>query len=193
MHDQSSLETRIRRLEDQAEIRQLVSRYCFVIDDRDLAGIGDCFTADGRFRSADGVMDAQGREAIVEQYHGRFAELGPGVHVTHDHVVDLDYDDPHRATGLVSCSAELVRHGKAMLVALRYYDEYRRDEDRRWRFADRLLRFFYYLDAADYAQVLPDPLRNRAYEKPAPADFPESLESWQNYAAEHPLAVTTES
>ena len=109
MTDQRSLEERVRRLEDQAEIRQLVSRYCFVIDDRDLAGIGDCFTPDGRFRSADGVMDAQGRQAIIEQYHGRFSVLGPGLHVTHDHVVEFDDTDPDRASGLVSCSAELVQ------------------------------------------------------------------------------------
>jgi ketosteroid isomerase-like protein len=192
MTDQISLEQRIRRLEDEGQIRQLVSRYCFVIDDRDLDGIGDCFTVDGRFRSADEVMNARGRAAIVEQYHGRFAELGPGVHVTHDHVVDFDTGDPDRATGLVSCSAELVRQGKAMLVALRYYDEYRRDDDGRWRFSDRLLRFFYYLDARDYAEALVSPLRNRAYEKPAPADFPEPLESWQRYEAEHPLALAAE-
>jgi ketosteroid isomerase-like protein len=188
----ATIEQRLQRLEDQAEIRQLVSRYCFVIDDRDLAGIGDCFTADGRFRSADGVMDAQGRDAIIEQYHGRFAELGPGVHVTHDLVVDFDPSDANRATGLVSCSAELVRQGKAMLVALRYYDEYRRDSDGRWRFADRLLRFFYYLDARDYPDVLIHPLRNRAYAEPAPADFPEGLDGWRSYEAEHPVRVAAE-
>jgi ketosteroid isomerase-like protein len=190
MNDQPSLEARIRRLEDQAEIRQLVSRYCFVVDDRDLAGMADCFTADGRFRSADGVMDAQGRDAIIDQYHGRFAVLGPGIHVTHDHVVEFDDDDPDRATGRVSCSAELVRFGRPMLVALRYEDEYRRDDDGRWRFADRLLLFFYYLDARDYVEGLGSPLRNRAYADPAPADFPEQLESWERYYAEHPVEVS---
>jgi ketosteroid isomerase-like protein len=187
MNDQRSLEERIRRLEDQAEIRQLVSRYCFVVDDRDLEGMADCFTAEGRFRSADGVMDARGREAIIDQYHGRFAVLGPGVHITHDHVVDFDDADADRATGRVSCSAELVRHGKPMLVALRYEDEYRRDADGRWRFADRLLLFFYYLDAREYADGLVSGHRNRAYGEPAPADFPEPLASWQRYYAEHPV------
>jgi ketosteroid isomerase-like protein len=189
MNGQLSLEERVRRVEDQLEIRQLVSRYCFVVDDRDLAGMADCFTADGRFRSADGVMDAQGRDAIIEQYHGRFAVLGPGIHVTHDHVVGFDEDDPDRATGKVSCSAELVRHDKPMVVALRYEDEYRRDADGRWRFADRLLRFFYYLDAREYADGLVSPDRNRAYAEPAPADFPEPLESWQRYYADHPVEV----
>jgi len=189
MTDQRSLEDRIRRLEDQAEIRQLVSRYCFVVDDRDLDGMADCFTADGSFRSADGVMDAQGRDAIIEQYHGRFAVLGPGIHVTHDHVVDFDESDADRATGRVSCSAELVRLGKPMLVALRYHDEYRRDADGRWRFSDRLLLFFYYLDAHEYADALGSLQRNRAYAAPAAADFPEQLDSWQRYYADHPVEV----
>jgi ketosteroid isomerase-like protein len=189
MNDQRSLEDRIRRLEDQAEIRQLVSRYCFVVDDRDLEGIGDCFVADGRFRSADGVMDAQGRDAIIDQYHGRFAVLGPGIHVTHDQIVGFDDADPDRATGRVSCSAELMRLGNPMLAALRYEDEYRRDADGRWRFADRLLLFFYYLDAREYADGLGSLHRNRAYAEPAPADFPEQLDSWQRYYAEHPVEV----
>lgn len=192
MSAQPSIEARVKRLEDEAAIRQLVSRYCFVIDDRDLAGIGDCFTADGRFRSADGVMDAQGRDAIIDQYHGRFAVLGAGVHVTHDHVVEFDEVDDDRASGLVSCSAELARQDKAMLVALRYYDEYRRDADGRWRFADRLLKFFYYLDAREYPDVLTHPLRNRAYAEPAPADFPEQLESWQRYESDHAVEVAAE-
>jgi ketosteroid isomerase-like protein len=191
MNDQRSLEERVRRVEDQLEIRQLVSRYCFVVDDRDLEGMADCFTAEGRFRSADGVMDAQGRDAIIDQYHGRFAVLGPGIHVTHDHVVEFDDADADRATGRVSCSAELVRHGKPMLVALRYQDEYRRDVDGRWRFADRLLLFFYYLDAREYADGLASLHRNRAYAEPAPADFPERLDSWQRYYSEHPVEVAT--
>jgi ketosteroid isomerase-like protein len=189
MIEEGSLEARLRRLEDQAEIRQLVSRYCFVVDDRDVDAIADCFVPDGRFRSADGVMDARGRQAIVDQYHGRFAALGPGIHITHDHVIDFDDSDPDRAIGRVSCSAELVRHGKAMLVALRYEDEYWRDTDGRWRFADRLLSFFYYLEPHEYAEGLADPLRNRAYDAPAPADFPERLPSWQRYYAEHPVGA----
>ena len=55
---------RLSVLEDRDEIRQLAARYCFAIDDRDLEAIRRCFTHDGRFRSADGKMDARGRKSV---------------------------------------------------------------------------------------------------------------------------------
>jgi uncharacterized protein (TIGR02246 family) len=176
----SSLEDRIRALEDKDEIRQLCARYCFVIDDRDLEGIGDCFTVDGRFRSIDGKLDARGRDAIMEQYHGRFAVLGTGNHIAHHQVIDLDPEDPDRATGTVSAHAELVRNGEVMIAAFRYADEYRR-EDGRWRFADRLLSFMYYLRPEDYVAYLDDRMRNHAYAEPIAADIPDGLPSYQQY------------
>lgn len=179
----ASLEERIRRIEDRIAIRELVARYGRVIDDRDIAGIAECFAAHGSFRSRDGVMDARGREAVVEQFHGRFAVLGPSFHYTHDHVIELHPHDPDRASGWVNSHAEVVRLGRAMLAAIRYEDEYVR-EGGRWRFADRLLSFFYYLPPEEYAQVLLDARRNRAYAEPTPADIPEPLESWRKYYGE---------
>lgn len=181
MTDLALLEARIRRLEDREAIRALVGRYGLVIDDRDIEGIADCFTEDGRFRSRDGVLDAQGREAVVAQFHGRFSVLGPSNHFTHDHLVWFDDDSPDLARGLVTSHAEVVRNGTAMLAALRYADAYRRCADGRWRFADRELSFFYYLDVADYAACLPRADRMRAYESPKAADVPEGLDSWRRY------------
>jgi hypothetical protein len=63
------VEQRIARLEARAEIRELVARYCFTIDGRDIDGIGQCFTRGGSFRSLDGVMNAVGREAGVVNSH----------------------------------------------------------------------------------------------------------------------------
>jgi ketosteroid isomerase-like protein len=181
-----SLEDRIRRLEDVEAIRNLAARYCFVIDDRDLEGIGDCFCEDGRFRSVDGKMDSRSRQEVMDQYHGRFEVLGPANHIAHQHVVDLDPDDPDRATGTISSHAEVVRNGKVMLSALRYDDVYRRDPDGRWRFLDRVLSFFYYVEPKDYVSVFDTPERNHAYESPHAADIPEGLESYQAYYAAHP-------
>ena len=180
----SSLEERIARLEARNEIRALVARYCFTVDARDIEGIGACFTEDGAMRSLDGVMDASGRDAVISQFHGRFAVLGPSNHFTHDHLIEFDSGDPDRATGIVNSHAEVVRNGEALLASLRYHDEYRR-EDGRWRFQLRLLSFFYYTKPADYAAVLRDTLRNRAYAEPREADFPEKLETWQRYHREH--------
>jgi uncharacterized protein (TIGR02246 family) len=180
-----TLEARIKALEDIEAIRNLTARYGFVIDDRDIEAVGDCFTQDGRFRSVDGRMDARGREAVVDQFHARFAALTTGNHIAHQQVVELDPDDPDRATGLLSSHAEVVRLGKTMLSALRYRDEFRRCADGKWRFADRELSFFYYLEPADYPALLGTELRNHAYEEPLPADVPEGTESWKRYAGEH--------
>ncbi|HEU4532053.1 MAG TPA: nuclear transport factor 2 family protein [Steroidobacteraceae bacterium] len=174
------LPARIARLEACEAIRQLVGRYGVVIDNRDIEGIGLCFTRQGSFRSRDGVMNARGREAVVAQFHGRFAVLGPSMHWTHDHLIWPDAADPDRARGLVSSHVELVRHDRPMVCALRYEDAYRR-EDGEWRFEDRLLSFFYYVEVQDYARSLGSLLRMRAYEKPAPADYPEALQSWRDY------------
>lgn len=182
MSSDPSVNARLRRLEDRAEIAELIARYCIAVDDRDTGTLASLFTADGRFRSADGVMDARGREAVVQQFRGRFAVLGPTNHFTHDRIVELG-DREDVATGLVASHAEVVRNGRAFVAALRYTDTYRR-VDGRWRFADRLLSFLYYLPAEDYAPGLASRLRIRAYGDERPADYPEALQSWRRYHGE---------
>jgi ketosteroid isomerase-like protein len=167
-------------LEDREAIRELVARYAFTVDDRDVAGIAALFTRDGAMRSNDGVMNAAGREAVVEQFHARFRVLGPTLHVAHDHLIWFDEADATRAFGLVSSHAEVVRHGRPMWAAIRYRDEYR-VEDGAWRFRDRLLSFFYYVNPAEYAEALLSPLRNRAYAEPKPADVPEGVATYREY------------
>lgn len=163
------LSRRLKALEDRQEIAELQARYTIAIDDRDLATVGELFAREGRFRSADGMLDARGRDAVCDQYRGRFAALKFGFHVTHDHVITLSGDD--RATGVVSSHAEVVRDGTPMVVAMRYDDAYVREEGA-WRFADRLLRFFYYLPVAEYAHALPTDGRMRAYGDVRPAELP---------------------
>jgi ketosteroid isomerase-like protein len=177
--DTASLEARVRRLEDRAAIQDLIARYAVVIDDRDIDGIAALFTAEGSFRSRDGVMAARGREAVLEQFRGRFAALAVSNHFSHDHILEFG-EGPDAATGLVTAHAEVWRNGRALIAALRYEDSYRR-EDGRWRFADRLLSFLYYLPVDEYPQGLGDRLRMRAYGDRRPADFPESLPNWQRY------------
>jgi hypothetical protein len=180
-----SLERRIQMLEDRAEIQNLVARYGFLIDDRDMDGVADCFTQDGGFSSREGTMGAHGRQAVVDQFHGRWSVLGPANHIVHQHVIDLDAEDPDRGTGIVSSHAELIRNGEVWITALRYDDQYRR-EDGKWRFADRMLSVFYYLRPEDYVDRFGDVLRNLTYEQPYAASIPEALESYQAYYAAHP-------
>lgn len=174
------LEARIARLEAESQIRQLIARYCFAIDDRDIDAIRALFTDDACVRSADGVMNASGIEAIIAQYHGRFDVLGAGQHFMHDIRLDFDDTDPDTARGLVSGHAELWRTGQMMVTALRYDDRYRRTPAG-WRIAERTIGFLYYVPLADYPGILRTRARNRAYGDAREADFPEKLPSWIAY------------
>ena len=173
---------RLRRLEDRAEIADLVTRYGLAMDDRDVAAFDALFTEDVRIWSADGVMDSRGFGPVTEMFKGRFAVLGPSNHFTHDRLVEFDDADPDRATGLVLSHAEMQRRGQPMLAAIRYRDVYRR-VDGRWKFAERGLSFMYYVPTAEYLDALGPGLakRNRAYDEPRAADWPESLATWREY------------
>lgn len=173
-----SLEQRIGRLEAIEDIRALVARYGYAIDDRDLGTVHSLFAPDAVFRSADGVMNAKGADAIIEQFRGRFAVLDHSNHFTHDHVITID--GPDHAHGLVNSHAELYRNGKPMVTALRYADRYVRHAGH-WVFAERVLSFFYYLNVEDFLTHFGSRLRMRAYETPQAADWPEGTPTWRSY------------
>lgn len=172
-----SLEARIARLEAESQIRQLIARYCFTIDDRLRPEIAALFTDDATVRSADGVMNATGIDAIMQMYEGRFAALGPGAHYMHDVQIDFVGDGTEEAHGRVSGHAELERNGQMMACSIRYRDVYR-NTAQGWRFHDREISFLYYVPVGDYPGILLGRDRNRAYDQPKPADFPEALPSW---------------
>jgi hypothetical protein len=168
---------RLTRLEDVHAIGQLVARYGFAVDDRDVEGVTALFAPDGTLGTAGGTAKGAGVDAVGAYFTGRFAVLGPTHHFTHDHVVDFDPDDPTRATGRVSAHAEVWRDGAPMLTALRYLDEYvKRPEG--WRFRSRVQAYLYFVDVRQYPEVLGHKLRVRlgpTEDQWKPADWPEGL------------------
>ena len=74
----SSLEDRIRVLEDRAAIQDLVAVYFKATDDDDYAVMAHCFTRDARFE-ASGFEDAAGRDGghagrrLLGEHHGAAA------------------------------------------------------------------------------------------------------------------------
>ncbi len=171
------LEARIARLEAESQIRQLIARYCFTIDDRLRPQIAALFAEDAVVRSADNVMNATGVDAIMAQYEGRFKALGAGAHYMHDVQIDFVGDGTQEARGRVSGHAELERNGQMMVCGLRYADTYR-NTAAGWRFQERIINFLYYVPVGDYPGILMHRDRNRAYDTPMPADFPEALPGW---------------
>lgn len=174
MAQDKSLEERVQQLEDREDIRSLVVMYGVIMDERDFAGIDRLFTPDATLRSADGVFAAEGLEAIRSTYQGRFDALGATNHFTHGHVIRFDPADPDHAFGFVASHAEVNRDGTAMLVALRYKDEYVRTA-KGWQFKDRIMSYMYYTPFSEYAEALVSDNRVRAYGKATPADWPDAL------------------
>lgn len=168
----NNVEARLRRIEDKDEIRELAVRYGIYVDGRDAPRLRALFTDDARFRTANGVIDNQGGDSLVEMLVGRKDIVKASLHVQHGHVIDLDPDDPDRATGMVYTHAEVVFHAKHVKVsAVRYDDEYRR-VDGQWRFADRCIKFFYQVDAANFVEEVTSDTPVRAGETPLAAELP---------------------
>lgn len=170
-----TLEHRLALVEDQLAIRDLTARYNFAIDNRDLTAAAALFTENASFGSKDGAMRATGREAVLKQFESRFSQLGPSNHFAHDHVIW--FESATVAHGQLSVHAEVWRNEQPMVTAMRYSDRYAK-VDGLWRFSERLLSFFYYLNVADYPAAMGQLERNRASGTPVAADYPERLATY---------------
>jgi ketosteroid isomerase-like protein len=176
---------RLDRIESRISILEVISNYCKACDDRDVPLLRSLFTEDAEVHSADGMMAGTGIDGIMEMYRKRFEVLDISVHWTHDTIITFDKADANRATGEVFCHAEAHRNNETLIGSLRYYDEYRRD-DGVWRFSRRLLKFLYYVPVGEYAEALGSKLRMRGYGDQRPADYPESLDCYNNWAQHYP-------
>lgn len=182
----AAMEKRLRALEDREAIRELVCRYNAVMDNREIDNAPDLFTEDAEVSSHDGALSSIGRDAVVEMYQSRWGVLGPSLHWGHDHRIAIDPNDPEKATGQVGLHAEMSRFGTASMSAIRYDDEYVREEDGQWRFRSRRLAFFYFMDPREFAEVMESDLRVRSGDEAVAAGFPETLASWQDYYKRFP-------
>jgi uncharacterized protein (TIGR02246 family) len=178
-----SLKTRLEAVEAELEIRNLVARYARVMDDRDMDVIPSLFTKDARVTSGDGVMDAKGRDFLIDFYEGRFKLLGATHHFVYG--MEIAIDGPTAAHGLISGAAEVFRNGVQQVVALRYEDKYEK-EDGAWRIAHRHMLYCYYVPVDQFPSILGQLERNLTYGRPIAADFPENTPAFKKYMARHP-------
>lgn len=180
MTNRDSLESRLEWMETRAELTDLVTRYGKAIDERDIVGLADLFTEDGRLYSRDRALEAIGRRGILTVYKDVFDRLGPSFHWHHGHLMERDPTDSNRVTGELMAHSETFRKGEQYLAALRYTDEYRRI-DGEWKFADRELSFLYFASMADYQAILGRERRVLVYGDERKADWPEGFSTWRNY------------
>jgi ketosteroid isomerase-like protein len=184
MSNLDALAARIDRLESRHEIAALVTAYAIACDEHDMPRLTGLFTTDACFDSPSGAMVAHSRAEIEAMFIELFKVRGPAFHWTHDHHVDFDERDPNRASGLVLSHAETCPDGTVSLAAMRYTDDYRR-ENGVWRFAQRVIRFLYYVPVTEYATVLNERKRLTLRGERVDADYPESLAAWQAFHTQH--------
>lgn len=161
------VERRLRRLEDRAEIHDLVARYALAVDDRDYAALAGMYAADAVFDHAGAVL--RGREAIVEFLRERAKLNGRTVHSPH--TIAIEWVDDDTARGTVAGHAELERDGEFLLAAFRYHDSYVR-QDGAWRFRERRSKFLYVTPVQHLAEIFRTPLTLRwPGTDPAPSEL----------------------
>lgn len=165
------MESRISRLEGRLAIRELCSRYARAMDEKDLDGFRDLFTADMRFGRVKEPLWAEGRDTVIAVIASRLEPTGPSFHVNHDQIIE--WTGPDCAAGVVSCHAETSGPLGHLVGAIRYHDRYRREGDGVWRLEERLLGFLYYAPVADYPGLLMQRDRLRTSNPPQRAHWPE--------------------
>ncbi|WP_233832770.1 nuclear transport factor 2 family protein [Paraburkholderia sp. ZP32-5] len=123
--------------DDKDSIRELLARYCFLLDDYRLSEFAALFAADGTWSSRNGT--ATGPRAIEQLLTSLVPVPGPGTrrrHLTTNILIDLRGD-----TATVRSYFMVVRdsaNGPAIAVAGRYEDEVVR-VDGQWFFQSRRL------------------------------------------------------
>ena len=132
----SPIEDRIRRLEDRAEIQDLAATYFLATDDDDYETLTRCFTRDARF-AASGFEGGAGRDSIIAFLKEARSQMGQTVHSIDFAHVNLT--GRHSATGTVTAHLELGLGATTIYTAVRYIDEYAR-EDGAWRIAAREMK-----------------------------------------------------
>ena len=145
------LERRMRRIEDRCALEDLNVRYFLASDDNDAATIAAAFAADAEF-FASGTLCGSTRERIVRFIVEKRGTMGLSVHALQSTLFEFVGDD--RATGVVCAQLDFVQSGQAFTGALRYYDEYVR-EDRVWRFHKRDMLTVYLVATEEIAKALP--------------------------------------
>jgi uncharacterized protein (TIGR02246 family) len=175
---------RLDRLESKDAIRELATAYAIACDEHDMSRLTSLFTDDACFDAPNGSMVANGKQAIVTMFENTFKIRGPAFHWTHDITVQFDTNDPDIATGLVLSHAETTPNGVVSIAAMRYADQYRREQGK-WLFAKRVIHFLYYVPAAEYTRGLSEENRVLIGDQRLTADYPERLPGWLAFIEQH--------
>ena len=140
------LGARLEAIESKLAIGQLPIRYAMAVDARDLDEWVSLFVPDVRVG-----RDSFGRDALRRQIEPSMRRFGRSVHQLCGHRIELVDTDASRATGSVYCRAEHEVGERWIVMAICYFDEYRRVGNE-WLFERRRERHWYAADVAEHPQ-----------------------------------------
>ncbi|MBA8793440.1 hypothetical protein FHX74_001045 [Friedmanniella endophytica] len=131
------LEARIRRLEDRAAISETVINYGLAVDRKDWVAFARCFTDPVLTGYQDGEpTGSTRRSALVAMVAEALDGFGLTQHLSTNHVITVDPDDPDRATCTSAMYAqhELPGSPNGEFYLLRaIYTDFMRRTDEGWR------------------------------------------------------------
>ena len=163
----TTLEERIRRLEDRAAIQDLVAAYFCAVDMDDYEAVAQCFTADAQF-IASGFSGDSSRQAIIAFLKQARSGMGQTVHTPHYGQIEFAGDG--KASGMVAAHLELGLGDKTYFGAVRYLDTYRREGDC-WQIASRDMQAVHMAPWSEVEKSLVQPLNVRwPGAEPLPSD-----------------------
>ena len=141
-----STEATLERLADRISIRDLRSRYCYRIDDRDFQSLPDLFTADATLDYG-GLGTYQGRDGVREFTEFVAESLERTTHLLANPVISVGTDGGRdRATGRLYVIASITyADGTGGWRIGEYRDEYRR-VDGEWLIDEARMRFTHSMD-----------------------------------------------
>lgn len=141
------MKERLGRLEDLAQLKDLLARYAAAIDNRDLDGLVELFAPDAVFEHSGRALRVRGHDEIRAFYRDALSRFGPSLHYSDCQIVRLSDTS---ASGRVTAHAEMGLDGTSVVAGLEYRDVYRRAGEG-WLFAQRQVLFHYRLPLRELA------------------------------------------
>lgn len=160
------------------ELQQLVYRYAWYLDTRDLDALVALF-----------VSETQGDGTLRASFAEQLATLGPTTLMVGNHIVDFDADDDRLARGIVYCRGYIETETRFIEQMIVYNDRYRLDGvEGGWRFVGRKHELVYGVPTAE--QPFAQEPANWPEHDVGTGTIPFRLPSWQAFTAnkEHPQA-----
>ncbi|ONH55523.1 polyketide cyclase [Frankia sp. CcI49] len=174
---EGDLATRVAAIEARLDIGQLPMRYALAVDGRDVDGWVRLFVPDVRV-----TRETSGRDALREHISEQLSWFYRSVHQICGHRIELD--SPDSARGSVYCRAELEVGDRWIVMAICYFDEYRRVEGE-WLFQSRRERHWYAADVVERPQeVAFDSWPVSGLRPGLPAAFPSWDQFWRGRESE---------